>query len=241
MGPALPVLLLAASLLQQDGFFPDKRGEWGQRVDVAVRADYAVPATQARAFGERLGTLAGVLRGAAVFNPPLGIQPRFAARWWVPRECSAGLASCRNRPVQAQVGVILYYFVADRNGQPSWGGEANTSAGIWINDPLATFVSAGSYDVIGAPYLPLPDGRHIAFMPRKTGELGGFPLYDDDLLIVTRGTRPWWVPVTRQQYLEAMIRHTQDDLDRDQKRLATVSDPYVDWLKKAEERRRTRE
>ncbi len=234
-------VLVLASLLQQQAFFPDKPGEWKQTLEPDVPREYAVPAPQAAAFGKRLGTLLGVLHRAPVFRPPLGFQPRARARWFEPEPCRARPAFCRTQQVQAQAVVTIYYFVADERGQPSWGGEANTAAEIWVNSPEASFVSAGTYDVMGAPWLLLPDGRHVEFMPRKTQEIGGFPLYDDQLLVLTRGSRPYWIPVTREEYLQALVRHTEGELARDEARLATPSDPYQQFLSKREERRSARE
>ncbi len=238
---ASAILLVLASLVQQQGYFPEKPGEWQQKVDTRVDQGYAIPAPQALEVGRRMGKLLDVLHGAAVFQPPLGFQPRARARSWLATECSRGSVSCRQRAVQVQAGVTLYYFVADAQGQPTFGGEANTSAGIWVNQPEATFVSAGEYDVLGAPYLLLPDGRHVNFQPTKTQDLSGFPLYDDQLLVITRGTRPVWVPVTRAQYLEALIAFEQRELARDEERLGKVSDPYQKFVDEREARRVARE
>ncbi len=233
-------LLVLASLLQQ-GFCPDKPGEWKQTVEPDVPREYAVAPAQSAAFDKRLGTLLGVLHRAPVFQPPLGFQPRARARWFEPEPCRARPAFCRTQLVQAQAVVTLYYFVADEHGQPSWGGEANTAAEIWVNSPEASFVSAGTYDVMGAPWLLLPDGRHVEFMPRKTQDLAGFPLYDDQLLVLTRSSRPYWIPVTRAEYLQALVRHTEGELARDEARLGTPTDPYQQFLSKREERRSARE
>jgi hypothetical protein len=138
--------------------------------------------------------------------------------------------------VAAQVVLILYYFVEEK-GKPAWGGEANTSAEIRVNDLLATLGS--DYD-LGYEGLPLPDGRHISLMPTKTGEVAGFPLYDDTRLILAKGNRPVWVPVTRAQYLAALIHFREDELARAEQRGAQA-DPYREWASKREERRKTQQ
>ena len=238
---ALPALLLAASLLQQDGLFPDKPGAWEQRLDPTVLSQYAVSPPAARAFNARVAGLADVLHAAATFHPPLGFQPRLRTRWWRPQECSIVMASCRDRPVQAQVNLLFYYFVEGADGQPSWGGEANTSVEIRVNDLDHTFVAAGTYDVIGAPYLWLPDRRRIYNTPQKTGEIDGFPVYDTLVAVISKGSRPWWVPVTREEYVAALIRFNEGELARYAKRAASPNDPYTKWVSEREPRRRARE
>ena len=241
MVAAFPALLLAASLLQQDGLFPDKPGAWEQRLDPGVLSEYAVSPTAARAFNARMAGLADVLHAAGTFHPPLGFQPRLRTRWWGPQECTTGAVSCRDRPVQAQVTLLFYYFVEGADGQPSWGGEANTSVEIRVNDLDHTFVAAGTYDVIGAPYLWLPDRRRIYNTPRKTGEIDGFPVYDTLVAVISKGSRPWWVPVTREEYVASLIRFNEGELARYAGRAASPNDPYAKWVSEREQRRRTRE
>jgi len=237
VGTAVLWLLLIASGFAQSGSFENKPGTWGQEIQPQVYSHYALTAAEAKAFGQRMETLAAVVREASVFNPPLGFQPRFRARTWLPDECSRPAANCKQRVVPAQIGLTIYYFFKGQNGEAAWGGENCTGAGIWVNDPRATF-NGTNYDVFGAPYLLLSDGRHICFEPQKTAEVGGFPLYDDTLLIITKNARPYWVPVTRKQYLEALIRFHEAELARNTERLGKrAADPYQAWLSKADERR----
>jgi len=233
--------LFAASVFAQSNPFENKPGEWGQEIQPDVPAEYVVSAAGAKAFAQRLGALADVLRGASVFNPPLGFQPRFHARVWAEGDCFANPpGKCNERVVPAQLHMLIYYFVEGRNGEAVWGGEANTGAAIWVNDLRATLVGT-KYEVFGAPGLSLPDGRRICFRPNKSGEVAGFPFYDDSLLIITENPRPYWVPVTREDCLQAMIRFHETELGRNTRRLSEAKDPYQEWLSKADERRAARE
>ncbi len=241
IGTAVLWLLLIASVFAQSGSFENKPGTWGQEIQPQVYSQYALTSAEAKAFGQRMEALAGVVREASVFNPPLGFQPRFRARTWLPDQCSQPAANCRERVVPAQIGLTIYYFVEGENGEAVWGGENSTGAGIWVNDPRATF-NGTDYDVFGAPHLLLSDGRHVCFEPKKTAEVGGFPLYDDALLIITKNARPYWVPVTRKQYLDALIRFHEAELARNTERLGKrAADPYQAWVSKADERRKARE
>jgi hypothetical protein len=139
-----------------------------------------------RAFGQKLESFAAILWDAKVFNPPLGFQPRLNARCWYPEDCGSGIKTCNDWAVQAQIGLIVYYFVKE-NGKINWGGNANNSADIWVNDLRATL--GQDYD-LSYKGLPLPDGRHLSYMPSKSGEIDGFPMYDDKSLILSSSKRP---------------------------------------------------
>ncbi len=242
LAAALVTLLLSTATSAQAparsvrGFYPELTGEWAQTLDLAAPAEYQLSSAQAQTFARRLGQLASILREARVFNPPLGFQPRLRERFWFPGRCLAAADRCSGMPVQAQIGMTFYYFI-EEGGKPNWGGEANTSADIWVNDLLATL--GRNYD-LGYEGLPLPDGRRISYLPRKSGEIAGFPVYEDRTLVVTNGRRPVWVPVTRDQYLLATIQWREQELARTQSRPGS-SDQYRQWESQREERRKTRE
>ena len=85
----------------------------------------------------------------------------------------------------------------------------------------------------------LPDGRQISIMPLKTREVSGFPLYDESRLILTKSTRPYWLPVTRAQYYQAIIRVREGVVADSEKQMAQTKDPYQEWVSQREERRQT--
>jgi len=165
--------------------------------------------------GSPITAIAGILRDTKVFHPPLGFEARLKQNG-------------------ARLDLMFYYFVAGAKGAPAWGGEANTMAEFEWNDLSATL--GQDYD-LWAEGLPLPDGRRISILPRQTAEFGGFPLYDNRRLIVTRSKRPWWTPVTRQQYLLALIARREEQANE----TPAVRDPYTEWASHRQERRTQRE
>lgn len=66
--------------------------------------------------------------------------------------------------------------------------------------------------------LKTKDGTEIYCEPLKVAELQGFPLYDTDVVVMTRSQRPLWLDVTRGEYLLAMIHmllEKSEELARD--------------------------
>jgi len=64
----------------------------------------------------------------------------------------------------------------------------------------------------------LPDGRRMALAPRQNGEVAGFPTLagtrEDLLFVLSKPGRALWVPVTCEQYIEAMIRDLETDIEQ---------------------------
>lgn len=238
MGPAMA--LLAAAVLQQgSGLYPDMRGEWRQEIQTRAEKTYTLTPGGAAAFNRRMGALAEIVHAAPVFQPPLGIQPLFRGRWWAPGSCALNPARpCRNDPVQAQMEMVLYP-IFEENGKPAWGGETNTSADIWVNALDGTFAFVSGYEVLGGPtYLPMPDGRLIRVQPRKTAEGPGYVVYDSLVVVVPKPGRPsYWIPVTREQYLRALIAHNERELKRVAAANSAAQDPYTKWVADREKRR----
>lgn len=231
------VMLLVSAYAQEavTGFFPDVPGRWEQSINLSYAADYGISAEDSRLLGKKLESLAAIVSQAGVFNPPLGFMPRLGARFLPPSICPQ--KECPRWPAAAEATVMIYYFIGRHaNGEYRWGGEANTSANISLN-----YLGRTLWYTRHEQY-QMPDGRYIFYTPQKTAEVAGFPLYDNSALILTRGARPYWVPVTCEQFLIAAIRFYEAALAKSKESLDRIpSDLYQEWIQGKEERRRVRE
>jgi hypothetical protein len=232
IGSAMIVLLFigfASTGLAADGFYPDMPGTWALTTEWKwLPKDIRTSPADTQAFTRKIERLADLIHQTPLFSPPRGFQARANARFFEDAY-ACNDKRCPSKALQAEMGLLFYYFF-DVDGKPSWGGEANTDATISINCLERT---AGLDYQFGT--LSLPDGRYILFAPVKTGELGGFPLYHQHL-IITRSKRPYWIPVTREQYLQAIIRATKAEIAKSQKEIADAGDPYEKFLKEKGQR-----
>ena len=220
------------------GLFPSKPGEWEYRPErEPAPRGYLGPAAYT-ALVEKMDGIMAVLAQPAVVHPPMGFQARARARYngWV---CRRGESSCDGGPASADLTITFYYFVADENGQPVWGGEASSSISLIINDPAP----AGEDFCLEAGHASLPDGRRICGTPQEITRVAGVPLYlrsgggssrdgglPNERTIIARPGVPVWVPVSRQEYLEAMLRARDKELAELRQLRANTTDPYSLWL-----------
>jgi hypothetical protein len=237
LSPLLFGLAALSSLSGQEaviGFFPDAVGNWDQKISLDYADDYGISSADRKALGGKLDALAAILRDSKVFNPPRGFMARLRARFLPPSICPQ--TACPGWPAAADAAMMIYFFVGrNANGEYDWGGEANTSARFGLNDLGDTL----SYRF---ELYQLPNGANIYYSPRKTADIAGFPLFENTVLVVAKEPRPYWVPVSREEYLKAAISFYQAELAKHRKQLAAIPDsPYQDWLKGKEERRKSRE
>ncbi len=232
IGSAMIALLFigfASTGLAADGFYPDMPGTWALTTDWKwLPEDIRTSPADTQAFTQKVKRFAELIHQTPLFSPPRGFQARANARFFE-GAYACDDKHCPSKARQVEIDLLFYYFF-DTGGKPSWGGEANTDATISINCLERT---AGLDYQFGR--LSLPDGRYILFAPAKTGELGGFPLYHEHL-IITRSKRPYWIPVTREQYLQALIRTSQVEIVKSQKQIADAGDPYEKFLKEKGQR-----
>jgi hypothetical protein len=216
------------------GYFPNKPGEWQyvpQREDVR---EVGLGPAAARALIDKMEGIMAVLAEPAVFHPPIGFQAR-ARTDYRGRICRSGEDLCSEGPASVYQAITFYYFMAQDDGKAHWGGEANSSAVLHIND------TGHLYDLAPQREALLPDGRSIAALPAETGRFYGFPQYKRSRLILPRPGVPIWVPVSREQYLEALIRARDHEIAKLRSDQASVVDPYATWVAERAERAQSAE
>jgi hypothetical protein len=227
-GVVLGASVVAAGMVSARGMgqhFPDRPGQWEYRAISEPGKEFGLSVEQNRTFTAKVNSIASIVRETSVFNPPLGFQARARADYFTV-DCL--YHPCAGQPARAALSVILYYFV-EANGKVAWGGEANTSFEMRLNDPPHFFGRRYSLWYEG---LRLSDGREICFEPHETGRVAGAPVYDGNLIVIATRGRPAWVPVTRGDYLTALIALRQEDLRKAEAGVAKLQarDAYDQWL-----------
>ena len=187
---------------EDNACFPNLPGTW-QENDEPVGAEAArLPAGQRLVLSKVRG-VASMLRRLKVFNPPIG----FKAEANVTPCCDFGHPE--TAPYFGRIWLIFLPFVAQGPRL-----EPRTDHEI-VKDAEFLFNPTDIWN--GGPQLNLADGRKVAYAPKEWGHVGGVTLYlnqrdrDELYIFVTKGSRPLWIPVTREQYLSAAIRKLETD------------------------------
>jgi hypothetical protein len=241
----IPALLLAGfvafSLFQsalvrpahaQTRYLRERIGRWGDNFYLSGYDAFGLSQPEARAYITRLEAFAEVFHASPVVNPPVGFQA-WAHLHFDPYGCGNG-SKCRGVPIQAWVNILVYYFMEGENGKPVWGGESNTHVDFRINNLDAAFGGRSLFD--GRP--AHPDGmRKIYYEPRQTRTLGGFPIYDDSQLVISHSRRPWFVPVTREQYLKASITFNLPTIEKAEQDVVGYASYVKNWIESRAARR----
>lgn len=234
----LLVCLLGASLCswpsraQDQRLHPDMPGEWKVSIEDTYLGAYALPPAEAQDYWRRLNALATVFRETRVLNPPLGFEARVLMRPWTDSsDCTP--SPCRTQPVKTQF-LLSFCPLFDVGGKMGVASNSALDLGVWVNavdqtvGATGTPIDGGLRDVNGAP---------IYGEPRKTDELMGFPLFDYSTLIVTNSRTPYWLPVSREQYLRGRIKAWESDLANLRRDAAVPADPYREWVQSRARRR----
>ncbi|MBM3794151.1 MAG: hypothetical protein FJW31_08780 [Acidobacteria bacterium] len=122
-------------------------------------------------------------------------------------------------PLPFQLGVFPFYHddIQSANGEwrKSMRGETESVSYLFntypshVNQPLVATEGRG------------PDRTPVEFClrPRETARVGGFPLCDGQLLLLTRKGRDPWAPVPSGRWLKALLPKYQSDLQSAERRL----------------------
>ncbi|WP_224364605.1 hypothetical protein [Hyalangium versicolor] len=106
------------------------------------------------------------------------------------------------RPVVASVTYIPFaYFKDPRSGKPI-SSEEGPHFAIHVNDPEI---------ILGGLYTVDQEAR-FAPEPRPVGELGGFPVFAGQFVVLSKRGQPVFTPVTQERYLNRLIEKSRLEL-----------------------------
>jgi len=133
----------------------------------------------------------------------------------------AGIPSHPGAPGAARVYVMLHAanaWVGTCGLQP-WADRVHpASLSVHLNDLAAVFVSSA------------PEHAALKAMvaPRETARIGGYPVYEGRLLVITPAGVPPFVPVTAGQWLDAWQQHLAATAAESRSELGALTDGG-DW------------
>jgi len=191
---ALVLLLVQPCLGGEFTYLTEHPGKVSVSAERQNTRGHKLSAGEAAAFNANLERLRELLLAQPVFTPPLGVKVAGYIR------AEDDPAASRNAPVPGY-GFIRFhfYFLDKKTGKPDWICCTTDEIQLYINQPGEGF------------QLVPPDHRaRFYYEPKQTGERNGFPVYraadGDEIIVLHRGTKPLWVPVTREEYVKLWIR-----------------------------------
>ena len=194
--------------------FPNLAGAWKEIDEPAGAQAARLPAGQ-RLFLSKIQKTASMLSRLKVFNPPMG----FSVETHVNQCCEWGRSEAM--PYFGRIWLKFLWFGAGSNVKPMLEQE-------WSRDAEFLFNPTDIWD--GGLQLDLSDGRHVAYAPREWGHVNGVTLYlnqrdrDNLYIFLTKGSRPLWIPLTREQYLGALIRKREAEFAKDEAEISPEED-----------------
>lgn len=211
---AVPQTIAAADTTD---FARDVVGGW-VRAKTLHLADARLSREEAANFGKKLQGIVDVFRALPSLNPPRGFQVRssFLAspQGPVPTET--------DQPLAAKVIVALRAYVRNRTSGEVWQSRREAPIEVAVNSlPL------------GIPYAEDSAGP-MYLEPVVVGELAGASLYDTGAVLLTRISRPMFLPVTQERYLLSQIDAARQGLS-DYQGARAHGTPEGTWAEEKEE------
>jgi hypothetical protein len=199
----LSLMLFQSAFVAEFDFLPDHPGKVKVDVTRANTAMHNLSAADAAAFNANLERLRDLLIAQPEFNPPKGvaIDGYMRANDQVPK--------VKGVPVPAFGHLLSQPCYRDKKtGQPVWLKFTTDEIVVRVNNP---------YEVLD-PLGMEGDEVRICYEPKRTGEVNGFPIYrvenGDEFIMLSLSDKLPWVPYTREEFVNRMIRFWQEQADR---------------------------
>ena len=211
LGLALAILALAGSGPLWAGdtkYLVDKRGEASVSVGMKGDAAYRLAPADLAAYRRNRQRLVDLLLAQPAARPPIGVS------LWVDAKAGSPVrASELEHPTWPVPTLCYVHFnsIIERDGKAVWANDSPVEMSVFVNDPEGCgFPSYSNGELRDS------QGHEIFYEPNKVGEIQGFTLYRDEhgteILVLTRGHRPPWVPLTQEEFIRAWIRTMEKQL-----------------------------
>jgi len=235
--PAMLLMFCLTALPQEGRYLPDFTGKVKLPLDLRDPAQYHLSAVETNALRLNLQRLKDLLLVQPALNPPRGVEVEGDIHIVWSSLCPE--PPCPNVSVPSDAHARFREYL-EYQGKPAIVNEAVAIMDININDPEETL---GSYNSAGS--MKNLKGRGVFFQLPKIGEIQGYPLYRNyqanlNILILTKSPKPYWLPLTQEEFLQMKIRGTEEELAK----MAKVSrdpagDAYRQWIAEQPEREKT--
>lgn len=185
----------AFAATDQPDFAREVVGGWVRAKTLRI-GDSRLSTEEASALGDKLHRIVDVFRALPLLNPPKGVQVRSSLLATSPAAVSSETAS----PASAKVIVALRAYVRNRTT-----GEVRQSR---REAPIEVAVNLLP---LGLPYSGDSDGP-MYLEPVVVGQIAGASVYDTGVVLLTKISRPMYLPVAQERFLLSQIEAARQGL-----------------------------
>jgi hypothetical protein len=171
-------------------------------------AAYNLPPADLAAYRRDRQRLVDLLLAQPAARPPIGVS------LWVDAKAGSPVRSgALDHPTWPIPTLCYVHFndIIERNGKAVWDNDSPVEMSVFVNDPEGC-----GFDAYSSGELRDSQGHEIFYEPNKVGEIQGFTLYRDEhgteILVLTRGHRPPWLPLTQEEFIRMWIRTLEKQL-----------------------------
>ena len=219
-------------------FYPEAVGKVKAPVEKGSYSNYYRLSSKGFApYDQKLQKVLDVILAQPHLKPPYGTNVDGVLRGWESPHCSK--EPCTGIPVAGQ-GFISYYYFLNFRGKMAPIVETQIHFDIAVNN-LDSAIGGIRPFAEGMRDL---SGREIYFQMRQQGEIDGVPVYMHGgkglgILVITPSKKPWWKPLSREEFLKAAIRDLEVQVAKEPPISDTpAADAYRNWQKERSKRQK---
>jgi len=199
----LSLLLFQSVFAGEFDYLPDHPGTVKVDVSRENTSIHGLAVADAAVFNANFERLRDLLVAQPDFNPPKGVAILGYMR------ADDQVPKVKGVPVPA-FGHLLSQpcYRNKKTGQPVWHKYTTDEIVVRVNNP---YECLDPFDLEGAEV-------KIRYEPKRTGKINGFPIYrtenGDEFIMLSLSDKLPWVPYTREEFTNLMIRFWQKQADK---------------------------
>jgi hypothetical protein len=217
---------------QHPQYLPAKVGVWKPLRMTCDGSGRGLTAEQNRVYSAKLRKISEAIHQSEVFNPPMGIEAR-------PTGCVNATVEFLDDYPGNQKGPIPGYLMVGTFSYAYYSGTTKVEVAdegphffVDVNSLVRLYSDSGEI-------ARDQDGK-IFPLAQESRAVRGLPTYNGSI-IITRNTKPIFLPVSVQSFLQARIKQAQTELAKLQAEHQKQSGEYNRWLACREKREQERQ
>jgi hypothetical protein len=203
---------------QDKKYLPNETGKWESVLDVdsEILNEWKMNENEEIQYRKNLDRMSIFMHDNNVLKNPLGVSVLTKGYLFSKSETEHHF-----NPILSVLQLDLFSFVDFGKGKSEIDKYSPVSLFLYANCPDKCFMDCNYY------FEGLVDDNNnpIYLEPEKISEVNGFPIYSN-ILIISKKNKPVWIPVTKGEYLNALIKRSKKMTKKDQ----PINNPVLDEL-----------